>query len=368
MDRANLQEGMVNEDLAKLQQGMTKLWDKVSLISTQLQLSGLTTGVRVPAAAAGLGGDAKATVLKIPGDGNCAYLVMHAGIVKSRDAEAKLDLKPESRTLMSKMARKIVCLEASKEWTKDKEAFESLHGPFQTFMETILEEKRGSDTWPGFSHWRFYANASPGEVEYKIKQLVKDKDGTRVQTYSTKMEDEIQPKHVMFPVFRKGHFDIAAVGVDGEPCYVVPANRADAAEKLIDALLLKNPKTVHFAEDLDEKELGQLIDGALGLEADAPGEEDFTMVENRSNKKKKKKAEAEKKAAAAEKKATAQAEAAAEARMAKIAAKAATDAIRQQASGAATWAGAAAGQGWATGAQGWGGRAGALCAYTQTTH
>jgi hypothetical protein len=316
--------------LAKLETSFTKLLnDKFALLNAQLQLSGTTGGARALAASTELGGDAEAMVLKVLGNGDCAYTVMDAGRAKSQDANAKLDLSRESSTRMGKMARKVVCLEANREWAKDKELFESTYAPYEEFMSGVLAEKRTSDTWPEFCQWRFYANANKGRLEYRIKQLV-EKDGTtRVQNYSTKIQDAGQPEFVMFPVFRNGHYDIASVSVDGEPVYVFPADKAEAAEKLIDALLLKTPRRVHFAEELDEKELNQLLDGALGLAADAPGEEDFNVVLKRSDKKKKRKA-------AAELKATAQAQAAAEARMAKIAAEAATKVLRQ--GGGGTWA------------------------------
>ena len=114
-----------------------------------------------------------------------------------------------------------------------------------------------------------------------------------------------------------------------------PAAKAKAAENLIDALIV-NHKQVHFAKDLDEKELSQLLDGALGLASDGQGEEAFTTVESRNSRKKRKKVESEKKAAAAAKKAAEQAEAAADARVAKAAVKAAADLLRQN--GAGAWA------------------------------
>ena len=133
----------------------------------------------------------------------------------------------------------------------------------------------------------------------------------------------------MFPRYRGNHYDIAAVEEGGELAYVFPASEADAAEALIDAFLKDSRPVKDFAKDLDEQELGQLLDGALGLAPNSQGEEAFTEVVGRQKKKQRKKADAEAKAAAAGKKAAARAEAEAEARMAKAAAKATTDILRQ---------------------------------------
>ena len=312
-------------DVAKLQASMDAMSVQLTVLSAQLRLGG--SGAGAPVAAGKPGGEAKAKILKVVGDHSCAYHVMNAGGVKSLDADAKLDLSPEARGRASRMTRKTVCLEANKEWLKDKKGFEDLYGSYQTFVETITQETPGSTSWPAFCQWVFYANGNP-QIEFRIKQRVEG--GTKVQTYSTKKVGADQPAYVMVAVFSGNHFDIAAVEKDGELAYVFPAAEADANEKLIDALL-KGPKQVHFAKDLDQEELSQLLDGALGLADDGQGEEPFTTVESRNNKKKRKKADGEKKAAAAAKKAAAKVVAEADARVAKAAVKAAADLFRQRA-------------------------------------
>ena len=316
--------------MAKLHVKMDSLLARFGVLSAQIRLG--DNGAGAPVGPGKPGEEAKAKILKVNGDHSCAYHVMNAGGVKSLDADAKLDLRPEARKRTSKLARKTVCLEANKVWMEDKTAFEGLYGPYQTFVETIVEERPSSDSWPEFCQWVFYANANP-QLEYRIKQRVKGK----ITTYSTRKAGAAQPPHVMFPVFRRNHYDIAAVEEGGELVYVFPAAKADAAEKLIDAFL-KGSKQVLLAKDLGEKELSLVLDGALGLAAGGQGdsEEAFTTVEGRNTKKKRKKAEGEQKAAAAAKRAAAKAEADADARMAKAAVKAATDLFRQ--SGAGAWA------------------------------
>jgi hypothetical protein len=313
-----------NVDVAKLQASMDAMLAQLTVLSAQVRLGG--SGAGAPVAADKPDGEAKAKILKVDGDHSCAYHVMNAGGVKSLDADATLDLSPEARARSSRMTRKTVCLEANKVWQQDKTAFEALHGSYPTFLETITQEKPGSSSWPAFCQWVFYANGNP-QLEFRIKQRVKE---GKVQTYSTKKIGADQPAYVMFPLFRGNHYDIAAVEKGGVLAYVFPAAKADAAEKLIDAFL-KGSKQVPFAKDLDQEELGQVLDGLLGLADDGQGEEPFTMVESRNNKKKRKKADGEKKAAAAAKKAAAKVEAEADARVAKAAVKAAADLFRQSA-------------------------------------
>jgi hypothetical protein len=316
-------------DTAKLQVSVTALSNQMAVLSAQLRLvSAPGAAVGAPPVVGKPAGDAKAKILKVAGDGSCAYNVMYTGGAKSRNADAKLDFGPESLDRMSKLARKDVCLEANKVWLEDKEDFEGKYGPYQKFMETILEKDRDSDTWPEFCQWLFFARKHKG-VEFRIKQTV-EKDGVLgVQTYSTRIQDGPQPELVMFPRYRGNHYDIAAVEEGGELAYVFPASEADAAEALIDAFLKDSRPVKAFAKDLDEQELGQLLDGALGLAPNSQGEEAFTEVVGRQKKRQRKKADAEAKAAAAVKKAAARAEAEAEARMAKAAAKATTDILRQ---------------------------------------
>ena len=232
-------------DMAKMEANLTKLFnEKFGLLSAQLQLAGYVNGAKVPAATTELEGDAEAKVLKVSGNGNCAYFVMEAGNVQSQDTSAKLDLTPEANDRMGKQARKTVCIEAHKVWKNDKQEFEGRYGPYQKFIETILEEKRDSTTWPEFCQWSFYANANRGRLEYRIKQLVETDGVTKVKTYSTRLENSAQPKFVVYPVFRKGHYDLAGVIRNGELRCVFPADEADAAEKLIDSLLSQAPRQV----------------------------------------------------------------------------------------------------------------------------
>ena len=322
-------------DVSGLKDDIASLARQITVLSAQLRLGSPGGLVDVSK----LGGDAKAKVLVVKGDNSCAYNVMYAGGVKSTDADAKLDLGPESTVRMSKLARKTVCKEANKVWLRDKKDFEGKYGPYQKFMETILTQDGGSETWPEFCQWSFFASAYK-RVEYRIKQKVENDGACDVQTYSTKQEGGPQPEFVMFPWFRnKNHYDICAVEEGGESAYVFPFAKAAAAEALIDAFLKggSSKQVKDFALDLDEKELDQLLDGVLGLAADADGEEPFTAVEGKNSKKKKKKAEGEAKAAADAKKMAAKAEADADARVAKAAAKAAADLLGRNAGGGA-WA------------------------------
>ena len=261
--KEDVEAGGLKADIASLAR-------QITVLSAQLRLGSPSALVDVSK----LGGDAKAKVLVVKGDHSCAYNVMYAGGVKSLDADAKLDLGPESSARMSKLARKTVCKEANKVWLQDKKDFEGKYGPYQKFMETILEQDRGSDTWPEFCQWSFFANGYQ-RVEYRIKQVMEKDGACVVQTYSTKKEGGPQPEFVIFPWFRnKNHYDICEVEEGGESVYVFPAAKAAAAEALIDAFLKNgSPKQVKdFSLDLDDKELDQLLDGVLGLAADAEGE------------------------------------------------------------------------------------------------
>jgi hypothetical protein len=331
-------------DMIKLQANIATLSSQIAVLSAQFRLGAAPIA---PATSSELAGDAEAKILKMSGDGQCAYNVMQTGGVKSQDPDAKLDLGRESRDRMAKMARKTVCLEANKVWLHDKKDFESKYGSFQKFMETILAEKRDSDTWPEFCQWKFFANKYQ-QVEYRIKQMMGDGS---VTTYSTKMADAPQPEFVMFPVFvNNNHFNIGAVEHGGETTYLFTASQATAAGELIEALLKapKGPSQAKvLATGLDQEELAQLLDGMLGLGTVAQDEEAFTVVEGKNSKKKKKRAERVAKAATDATKAAAKAEADAEARVAKAAAKAAVDLIGRRAGG--VWAQLAhrqGGRGW----------------------
>jgi hypothetical protein len=264
---------------------------------------------------------------------------MHAGSAKSLDATVKLDHSQEARKRTSNVARKTVILEAHKEYVKNKPVFEGLYGRFQEFSERILEEKQNLTTWPEFCQWAFYANANP-QLEFRIKQRVVVDGAPRTQTYSTKKEGAPQPEFVIYPVFRTNHYDLVGIEKGGVTTYVFTAAQAAAAEKLIDAHVKDSGQgkglAKGLAKDLDQQELSQLLDGALGLTEDAQDEEAFATVESRNSKKRRKKAEGEKKAAAAAKKAAAKAGAEAEARVTKAAVKAATDLLRQN--GGSAWA------------------------------
>jgi hypothetical protein len=326
-DAADLEDGSKalgakdGVDVSGLKDVIVALSSQLTVLSAQLRLGSPADPVGVEKFV----GAAKAKVLKVMGDGTCAYNVMQAGGIKSLNADAKLDLGPESCARMNKMARKTVCKEANKVWLQDKPDFVAKYGSYQKFMETILQEDRGPDTWPEFCQWSFFSNEYK-RVEYRIKQVVEKAGVASVTTYSTKMEGAPQPEFVMFPWFRnKNHYDICAVEEGGESLYVFPAAKAAAAEALIDAFLGSSKQKKGFALDLDEKELDQLLDGVLGLAANAEGEEAFTTVESKNSKKKKTQAEGEAKAAADAKKAAAKIQADTDARMAKAAAKAAAD-------------------------------------------
>ena len=134
-------------DMTNIQVGMASLANQIAILSAQLKLATKAPGAKV-AGNAEVPGDAKAKVLTVAGDHNCAYTVMCAGKAKSLDADVKLDLSTDSRARMGKLARKDVCIGANKAWLLNKKAFEEKFGSYSDLLNTILEEKRDSSNWP----------------------------------------------------------------------------------------------------------------------------------------------------------------------------------------------------------------------------
>ena len=64
------------QDMIKLQDAITALSRQLTVLSAQSRLCAVPGA---PAVDAKLAGDAKAKILKVPGNGHCAYNVMFAG-------------------------------------------------------------------------------------------------------------------------------------------------------------------------------------------------------------------------------------------------------------------------------------------------
>ena len=316
-----------SEDMAKINSYLTKIWNKITVLEAVNRMSS-TSPVKPVVVAGKLSPDAKARILKVLGDGRCAYATMEAGGAKARDPDAKLDLGPKSHAEMNKRARKRVGLGANLAYKRDEKDFEVKYGPWADFFTKLASDSGDSDCWPEFAQWKFYSDSHEiPPVEYRIKDTIKVNGAIKIKNYSTWHKDsgEPQPAHVMFPWYQnKSHFDIAAVESQGKVCYVFPAAEADAAEALIDAFILNHKKPMRNAsKNMDQEECALLLDGLLGL-----GDDDsmpLPVAENKNVQKRKQEADRKAKAAAALQNEAKKAQADAEARMAKAAAKAAAE-------------------------------------------
>jgi hypothetical protein len=283
--------GISNTDLQKsliaTNEQVQALGRQVLVLSQQLRLS--STATEAPPKADGR----IAKILKVPGDGNCGFTIMDACKTKVENPEAKLDLGATSCRLMAAKARKEVALQAFRFYKQDKDDFESKYGEYEEFIRTLMvndpKELMNPETWAKFFHFYCYTKAHP-QIEFRIKQVV-GKDGTRkIQTESTKTEGGPQPEKVCFIKLKNGnHFDLIAVGDDDVSEYFFSPNETKQAEILMDALLLATPQQAkEFQQDMDEKELSQVLDAALNLGASPEKEELFTLVESKNERKKKK--------------------------------------------------------------------------------